>query len=310
MKGFILVFVGLLPLPVLAASFDCAKASTTVERLICSDKAVSALDSELSAKYKAAFGAAPDKQLLKSEQIAWMTQTRNKCASTPCLENAYASRIATLGSVAGNKTVVGVVQTGSLDSTIELPNGDSISFMTDSHVADAIFASCKEGDTCKVTGIVDSSDDISTFKTVLRAALVGHPAAESPPADVDLRVKHAKRIAALGFNKSVLSSYLYLQRDLVNPPSKFITFESFLAALLENPRLSSITPLKSSGGALGIRWKLQGAPAGGVFFNFEDGEAYPASYLDGGNAVPIQSAQDGYVVSVAILKMAAPAVNR
>jgi uncharacterized protein len=43
----------------LAASFDCAKASTRVERLICADKDVSALDDRLASTYRLAKAAYP-----------------------------------------------------------------------------------------------------------------------------------------------------------------------------------------------------------------------------------------------------------
>ena len=41
-----------LTLPVQAASFDCAKAGTKVEKLICGDAGLSKLDDELAAAYK------------------------------------------------------------------------------------------------------------------------------------------------------------------------------------------------------------------------------------------------------------------
>lgn len=39
----------------LAASFDCAKAGTPVEKMICADERISKLDSDLSDAYKGAF---------------------------------------------------------------------------------------------------------------------------------------------------------------------------------------------------------------------------------------------------------------
>ncbi len=55
-----------------AASFDCNKAGTPTEKLICSDKNVSALDTQLGKIYKAASETAPDKDALKIQQRDWL----------------------------------------------------------------------------------------------------------------------------------------------------------------------------------------------------------------------------------------------
>ena len=57
----------------LSASFDCQRASTRDEVLICSDPVLSMLDDQLSAGYKAASvgGASP---ALRGEQRAWLAR--------------------------------------------------------------------------------------------------------------------------------------------------------------------------------------------------------------------------------------------
>ena len=76
-----------------AASFDCAKASTLVEKTICSDTKLSELDSRLMQSYKKALATIPDASGLKAAQRAWLTGVRNKCADAECLSRAYTDRL-------------------------------------------------------------------------------------------------------------------------------------------------------------------------------------------------------------------------
>lgn len=80
-----------------AAGFDCAKASTVVEKTICGDPKLSSLDEELSAIYSKAMASAVDRDAMKGEQRRWLTQVRNKCVDALCLEEAYRVRFAELG---------------------------------------------------------------------------------------------------------------------------------------------------------------------------------------------------------------------
>jgi uncharacterized protein len=76
-----------------AASFDCAKASTSVEKMVCGDDKLSQLDSELSAAYKQALEAASNKQTLIHEQRQWIHDVRGICADVTCLTRAYTARL-------------------------------------------------------------------------------------------------------------------------------------------------------------------------------------------------------------------------
>jgi uncharacterized protein len=78
-----------------AASFDCAKASTFVEKAICSDKQLSGLDDQLAGLYKAARATAANSATLEAEQQAWLS-ARDQCTNAACLKKAYADRIAAL----------------------------------------------------------------------------------------------------------------------------------------------------------------------------------------------------------------------
>jgi len=75
-----------------AAGFDCTKASTKVEKLICADSDLSILDSALSGYY---WLALLTNKKLKSTQKDWLKE-RNKCLDKACLQNSYSERIITL----------------------------------------------------------------------------------------------------------------------------------------------------------------------------------------------------------------------
>jgi len=76
-----------------AASFDCTKASTLVEKTICSDAKLSELDSQLMQSYKKALASSPDASGMKSAQRTWLTGVRNKCTDAACLNRVYTDRL-------------------------------------------------------------------------------------------------------------------------------------------------------------------------------------------------------------------------
>jgi len=82
-----------LPLAASAASFDCAKAGTPIERMICSDPGVSAQDQDVADAYKAASARDPG---ARQAQREWLAGVRNKCGTTACLSQAYAARLEAL----------------------------------------------------------------------------------------------------------------------------------------------------------------------------------------------------------------------
>lgn len=80
--------------PAAAASFDCAKAVTIVEHLICDNPELSKLDDEMAAKYKAGLNDSDPKRkdALRRAQKLWLT-VRNTCVSADCVESAYKIRL-------------------------------------------------------------------------------------------------------------------------------------------------------------------------------------------------------------------------
>jgi uncharacterized protein len=78
-----------------AASFDCAKASNKIERMICASARASQLDSDMADAYRAASAAASDRETLKIAQRHWLAQ-RDQCQDETCLISVYEQRITAL----------------------------------------------------------------------------------------------------------------------------------------------------------------------------------------------------------------------
>lgn len=78
-----------------ATSFDCKKATTASEKLICADSNLSSLDDELQRGYQAAQEAVKPsiKQELVKEQRNWIKYVRDICSDSACLARVYRARI-------------------------------------------------------------------------------------------------------------------------------------------------------------------------------------------------------------------------
>jgi len=72
-----------------AASFDCSKASSPTEKMICQNPKISKLDDRLSEVYKEVRKA--DASVVE-EQKSWLKDAR-ACKDEKCLENAYGIRV-------------------------------------------------------------------------------------------------------------------------------------------------------------------------------------------------------------------------
>lgn len=75
-----------------AASFDCSKASTMVEKNICSNHELSVLDEILNAAYHRTLVTSVNEQDIKRSQQTWLNE-RNACFDSECLTRVYEERI-------------------------------------------------------------------------------------------------------------------------------------------------------------------------------------------------------------------------
>lgn len=98
MKVLAALALVLLASPVLAQpSFDCAKASTTVERVVCKNADLAKADREMAALYFALIGklAGSAKDHLLKDQVRWNGNRAAACTVEleQCLQDKYTSRI-------------------------------------------------------------------------------------------------------------------------------------------------------------------------------------------------------------------------
>lgn len=97
-KFIIPLLVALFPSLSFAASFDCIKAATRMEKLICSDPQLSKSDEDLAASYSKALKEASDPAAIKKQQREWLADVRKRCNDVACFKDAYSARIAQLAS--------------------------------------------------------------------------------------------------------------------------------------------------------------------------------------------------------------------
>lgn len=72
-----------------AASFDCSRASSTVEHQVCEDPTLSAADESMSESFRALREKDP---VLVADQSEWLAE-RDRCSTVECLSAAYLARI-------------------------------------------------------------------------------------------------------------------------------------------------------------------------------------------------------------------------
>jgi len=87
-----------------AASYDCDKASTKVEKMICTDPELSKMDEKLGSSYHDALKTVSNPFALRLQQRKWM-KLRNQCTDKSCLEAAYQGRIDEIIAIAKEKRV-------------------------------------------------------------------------------------------------------------------------------------------------------------------------------------------------------------
>ncbi|MFM0474773.1 lysozyme inhibitor LprI family protein [Paraburkholderia strydomiana] len=83
----------------IVASFDCAKASSKTEKLICSSSQTADADRRLAATYRVAASKATDQAALRQQQREWLTKERNACNDAACLVNVTEARIQALSAM-------------------------------------------------------------------------------------------------------------------------------------------------------------------------------------------------------------------
>lgn len=78
---------------IFATSYDCSKATTNVELMICHNDSLADTDIQLSKIYKKALSITKEKEQLRKEQEYWRINHRDKCTDNDCILNSYSDRI-------------------------------------------------------------------------------------------------------------------------------------------------------------------------------------------------------------------------
>lgn len=81
------------------ASFDCGKAGSRIEKLICSSPSTADADVRLAAAYTAARTKSNSPDALKADQRHWLTDERNACTDAACLVRVTEARIRALSAM-------------------------------------------------------------------------------------------------------------------------------------------------------------------------------------------------------------------
>ena len=93
----------LIPGGLSAASFECNRAETRIEKMICAEAELSKLDDDLAGAYAIALenrSQSDTKEALKNDQKTWLKE-RNTCGDTSCVKSSYVNRLAALAKLSG-----------------------------------------------------------------------------------------------------------------------------------------------------------------------------------------------------------------
>jgi uncharacterized protein/ankyrin repeat protein len=85
-----------------AVSFDCSKATTKIEKIICGDNELSKLDDQLNSTYKTSLQEESDADVIRHDQKEWM-KARNTCQDVTCIKLAYEKRISDLTLISNSQ---------------------------------------------------------------------------------------------------------------------------------------------------------------------------------------------------------------
>ncbi|MBK0078676.1 hypothetical protein IAE49_03935 [Kosakonia sp. S58] len=91
---FIFLFAIIFASSINAASFDCQKATSVSEKIVCSNYELNKLDEVLGKNYQLMLRAKADKETIsegRRQQVLWFKE-KEKCSDAQCLRSAYIQR--------------------------------------------------------------------------------------------------------------------------------------------------------------------------------------------------------------------------
>ncbi len=144
---------------VYAASFDCKKASTFVEKSICSSEVTSKLDEDLASKYKDTLATSKNPDGLKAEQKSWLKMVRNKCKTVECINDATKERIAEL-----SKNSLPASALASKDGKYQSEDGDLEITTSEGDTHFKLLVVNSKGNTGEAEGAIEIKNNVATYK--------------------------------------------------------------------------------------------------------------------------------------------------
>jgi len=98
-----------------AAGFDCDKAASHIEQLVCKNPDLNSLDSQLEGAYLGALDRSNHPQRVKEKQATWLKE-RNACADEKCMLAAYSRQIQLLSSISDEPPTCSGPSTPEIDA--------------------------------------------------------------------------------------------------------------------------------------------------------------------------------------------------
>jgi uncharacterized protein len=196
MQILCIILLVLTPVISWAASFDCKKAVTRIEKTLCSDPQLSRLDEELASAFKDARSAprGMNAEPVVEDQKHWLKVERNHCPDAACLKKAYEKRIAELKAwndpVAPDSTIFG---------NYELTSDNMDSWSNSVRTADCLTLRKSKGKTISyafihngLAGSMCQMDEEARLKGLVYESTVDVPDAD-PPKTCTIRIHFTRR---------------------------------------------------------------------------------------------------------------------
>jgi uncharacterized protein len=98
-----------------AASFDCSKAVSRTDHMICDDVSLNMLDGQLKAAYAGALDRSNDPERVTAKQKAWLKE-RDSCPDQQCMIAAYQRQIGRLSKISDEPVTCAGATTTEVDA--------------------------------------------------------------------------------------------------------------------------------------------------------------------------------------------------
>lgn len=113
-----------------AAGFECARATSKVEKMICASAELSRLDGELREVYKDVLKSSLNQRAIVEGQRQWLARERGRCGNHACLENAYKTRLFLLKSRRNDARTCAIGEPDFVGHWLRVEGGQFEEFLT------------------------------------------------------------------------------------------------------------------------------------------------------------------------------------